>query len=433
MTLWPPGTPYSWNYEQGLIMWAIEKVGDKNPDPKYSQYIQQKVDYLVNANGVISTYNVNDYNLDNVASGRALLFLYNKTGSAKYKLAADRLKAQLTNQPRTTSGGFWHKQIYPSQMWLDGLYMGEPFAAHYSTLFPSSQDYDDVALQFLLMNKVARDETTGLLYHGWDESKKQAWAHPITGCSPSFWGRAIGWYAMGLVDVLDYLPQSHPKRDSLILTLQELSTAIVKYQDSTGLWYQVTDKPYQLNNYREASASCMFVYALLKGARKGYLDNTASNAAKRGFDNIVKTFVEVDAQGNPHLNAICPVAGLGGTPYRSGTYDYYVGVKGVKDDVKGVGAFILAAVEMEASMTLNMDMSVLHERRNYLYPNPVLDKIHVSFHEDSHPCKVYNAVGQEVYTGTLGEINAQAWLPGLYFLDLSTNSKQEVLPFLKKD
>lgn len=341
MTLWPRGTPANWNYEQGFVLRAIEAVWDKTGDSAYFHYIQNKVDFFVTPTGGITTYTLQEYTLDNIASGRALLFLYAHTANTKYKLAADKLRSQLATHPRTSEGGFWHKNAYPQQMWLDGLYMAEPFYAQYAQLFYQTSSFDDVALQILLMEKMGRDVQTGLLYHGWDESKAQAWANPITGCSPSFWGRGLGWYMVSLVDVLDFLPTTHPQRDSILHVLQRLAYAVAQVQDNSGLWYQVLDKAGQAGNYVEASASAMMVYALAKGVRMGYIDKTYFEHAKQGFDVLLSKFVQTDAKGQVHLTGTCPSAGLGGNPYRSGTYDYYVGIATVTDDPKGIGAFIL--------------------------------------------------------------------------------------------
>src|SRR5256885_3903422 len=266
------GTPAKWTYDHGLVLKGIEGVWRATSDVRYFNYIKQSMDQYVNADGTIKTYKLDDYNLDNVLNGRVLLLLYKVTGQAKYSKAAALLREQLKTQPRTSEGGFWHKKIYPSQMWLDGLYMGEPFYAEYAATFHEDAAFDDIARQFILMERHSRDRSTGLLYHGWDESKKQRWADPQTGHSPNFWGRAMGWYAMALVDTLDHFPEHHPQRPALLAILKRLATAVERYQDpKSGLWYQVLDKGGAKGNYLEASASCMFVYALGKAARQGYL------------------------------------------------------------------------------------------------------------------------------------------------------------------
>jgi unsaturated rhamnogalacturonyl hydrolase len=278
--------------------------------------------------------------------------LFERTKDARYRKAADALRDQLRRQPRTSDGGFWHKLIYPRQMWLDGLYMAEPFYAQYARMFGDSAAFNDIATQFILVARHTRDAKTGLFYHAWDEVRAQPWADLETGHSPNIWGRAMGWYAMALVDVLDYLPNDHKDRAEIVRTLQDLAKAVERVQDpSTGLWWQILDQPGRPKNYLEASASSMFVYALAKGARKGYLPSRARAVATRGFDGLIKQLVQMDANGLPSLTGICEVAGLGGAPRkdgstRDGSYDYYVSEPVVADDYKGLGPFIMAALEL---------------------------------------------------------------------------------------
>jgi len=349
LKVWPDtATNVKWAYEQGVFMKGVQDVWMQTGDKKYFNYIRKYLDNLIAEDGSIKGYKEDDYNIDNILLGRAVLFLNQKIKSPKYKIAAETLRHQLQHQPRTNEGGFWHKKRYPYQMWLDGLYMGEPFYTEYATAFKEEKDFDDIANQFIYMENHARDAKTGLLYHGWDESKKERWADPITGLSSNFWGRADGWYAMALVDVLDKFPANHPKRKELISILNRLVTAISNYQDKqSGLWYQVLDKGTEKGNYLEASASCMFVYALAKGVRKGYLPASFKQIAQKGYQGIINKFIETDANGQVNLNGTVSVAGLGGTPYRDGSYQYYLSEKVVQNDAKGVGAFIMAAVEME--------------------------------------------------------------------------------------
>ena len=230
-------------------------------------------------------------------------------------------------------------------MWLDGAYMASPFLAQYAATFKEPKAFDEVALQFLLMEKHLRDEKTGLLYHGWDESKQQIWANKQNGRSPHFWGRAIGWYAMALVDALDYFPASHPQRKELIRILQQLSTSLQNFQDrETGLWYQVVDQGTRKGNYLEASASSMFVYALAKGVRKGYLDKSFLAVAQKGYDGIINKLIAVKGNGEVDLLQVCEVAGLSSD--RDGSYEYYVNEKIRVNDPKGTGPFILASLEL---------------------------------------------------------------------------------------
>ncbi|UFH53383.1 glycoside hydrolase family 88 protein [Spirosoma sp. KNUC1025] len=339
-----------WDYEMGLLLHAIEQVWYRTGDARYFRYIQKSMDHLVNEDGSIKTYELDKYNIDFITPGRSLLMLYQQTlpNKEKYRKAADLLRKQLAEQPRTKEGGFWHKKIYPNQMWLDGLYMGEPFYAEYTRLFENGKRFDDIINQFVWMEKNARDIKTGLLFHGWDESREQKWANPQTGKSPNFWSRAMGWYAMALVDVLDYVPATHPRQNELVTILQRFMPAVVKYQDpASGCWYQITDRMGDKGNYLEASGTSMFVYALAKGARLGYLPASMLTVARKGYDGMLKHFISTDEAGLIHLEKTVQVGGLGGNPYRDGSYEYYLSEKIRQDDLKGVGPFILASIEME--------------------------------------------------------------------------------------
>lgn len=337
---------YGWSYVTGVMMKAFESIWRQTGDDRYYQYIVQTVDTVIAEDGTIAGYDIEEFNIDQINEGRALLFLYQQTKEDKYKKAAQVLRKQLSLHPRTSEGGFWHKKRYPHQMWLDGLYMGSPFYAEYGVLFGEPKSIDDVVKQFVLMEKHARDSDTGLLFHGWDEKKVQEWADPETGLSQCFWGRATGWYAMAVVDALEYVPIDHPGRQDLIGILQRLAEAVLKVQDKTaGVWWQVLDKPGAADNYLEASASCMFIYALAKGIRRGYLDKTILNAVAKAYRGVLDTFITANADGTLDLNSICRTAGLGYG--RDGSYDYYVHQEEVvSNDGKGVGPFIMASLEM---------------------------------------------------------------------------------------
>ena len=337
-----------WNYEQGLMLVALHEMWKHTGDGTYFDFIRKNLDQYVQSNGSIRSYKRSDYNLDNIGPGRALLWVFQKKKEEKYRLAADTLRRQLTEQPRTHEGGFWHKKIYPFQMWLDGLFMAEPFYAMYASLFEESDAFDDIAYQFITIAQHTRDQKTGLLYHGWDESRQQTWADSVTGCSPNFWGRAMGWYAMGLVDVLDYFPEDHPKRNRLVEIFENLAGAVSRFQDKeTGLWYQVVDQGGREGNYLEASASCMFAYSLAKGVNRELLPSAYLENARRGFQGITKNFVSVDDNGFIDLHQICRGAGLGGKPYRDGSFEYYISEPTRLNDMKGYGSFLLAAIQLE--------------------------------------------------------------------------------------
>jgi unsaturated rhamnogalacturonyl hydrolase len=342
------GRPAHWTYDQGVVLEGFAGLWKNTGDAQYFRYIQTGMDHYVDKQGNIATYKQDDYNIDNVKNGRSLLLLYKVTNDEKYHLAANKLRDQLRSHPRTNDGGFWHKKRYPYQMWLDGLYMAEPFYAEYAALFHEDSAFNDITRQFVLMEKHSLDAKTGLLYHGWDESKQQRWADKTTGRSPNFWGRAMGWYGMALVDALEYYPEHHPGRDSLIKILNHFAVAVQKYQDpASGCWYQVLDKAKEKGNYLEASASSMFVYALAKGVRLGYLPATYLPVAQKGYKGILKQFIRPAAEGGVNLEGTVSVAGLGGDPYRDGSYAYYLSEKVVQNDPKGVGAYMQAANEID--------------------------------------------------------------------------------------
>lgn len=336
-----------WDYVHGVVMLAFEELYEQTKQQKYYDYVKGYADTLINADGAIATYDIEKYNIDMINAGKILFKLYDDTKDPRYKVAMDSLRLQLKNQPRTKSGGFWHKKRYPNQMWLDGLYMGAPFYAQYTVRFEDGKALDDIAHQFELIQKHAKDEKTGLLYHGWDESKEMDWADDVTGTSPNFWSRSLGWYAMALVDVLDYFPKDHPAREDLIQYLNELATAVVKFQDQTGLWYQVTDMGDREGNFLEASGSTMLTYSLAKGVNKGYLPEHFMKNAELGFKGLTEELIKVDSKGLLTITQVCAVAGLGGNPYRDGSYEYYINERKKDNDPKATGPFILAALELD--------------------------------------------------------------------------------------
>ena len=344
----PVGAHWVWNYELGTLLEGMDAVWLNTTDPRYFNYIKSAVDQFVAPDGSIPTYKLEEYQLDSILLGRQLLLLYGVTQDRRYLTAANLLYQQLLHQPRTPSGGFWHKQRYPNQMWLDGLYMAEPFYAEYASLSHHPEAFKDITHQFVLMEEHARDPKTGLLYHGWDESKQERWADKQTGLSSQFWGRAMGWYMMALVDTLSYYPEDDPGRKQLIGMLERDAAAVARYQDgASGLWYEVLDKAGEKGNYLESSASCMFVYALAKGVRQGYLPQRYLANAERGYQGILSRFIETGPGENVSLTGTVKVGGLGGDPYRDGSYAYYLSEKIATNDAKGVGAFLLASAEME--------------------------------------------------------------------------------------
>lgn len=341
-----------WHYEHGLVLQSIFSLGEKTGKPDYCRWVKTMYDAKVSGGG-IAGYREDEYNLDQINPGKSLFYLYKKFGEEKYRAAIELLRGQLRNQPRTKTNGFWHKNIYPYQMWLDGLYMQGPFYAQYISEFGDPGDLDDVIHQFVLMESKARDEKTGLLYHAWDESRRQLWANPDTGCSPHFWGRAVGWYCMALVDTLDFIPEPRQKDRAVLLAIaKRLMAPILKYQGAqSGLWYQILDQEQREKNYPESSVSSMFVYFLLKMIRIGAVPamdiSLVKDAALKAYEGLTARMLAEDDDGELHLRGVCKVAGLGGKPYRDGSYEYYINEPVALDDFKGVGPFILASLERE--------------------------------------------------------------------------------------
>lgn len=338
-----------WDYTQGLIAKAMLELYQQTGDTVYLNYVQGFADYFIHEDGSIETYKVENYNIDRVNGGNFIYMLQEMNPQPRYEAAIQLLRSQLATHPRTSEGGFWHKKIYPWQMWLDGIYMGEPFYAHYATLHPEEADsiFADVVLQFRTIDRHTLNEATGLNYHGWDESREQEWADSITGCSPHSWGRAEGWYLMAIVDVLDYLPADQDGREDLIAILNRVCQALKPLRDpETKMWYQVPDMPGEEGNYTESTCTAMFIYAMAKGARMGYLPAEFRAYAQECMDGLWNSAVITNEDGTISLTRCCAVAGLGGNPYRSGTYDYYINERIVDNDPKGVGPFILAAIEL---------------------------------------------------------------------------------------
>ncbi|MEP4534702.1 MAG: glycoside hydrolase family 88 protein [Cyclobacteriaceae bacterium] len=337
-----------WEYTNGLVCLAMYKVWDKTGEDKYLDYVRFYYDSMVNVDGSIKTYKMRDFNIDRVNPGKALILLSKVDPKPKYNMAIDSLRKQMKGHPRTSEGGFWHKKRYPSQMWLDGLYMGSPFLAQYAVNYNEPEIFADVANQFRLINKYLWNEEEQLYYHGWDESREQKWSNPETGLSPHFWGRAMGWFAMATVDVLDYMPEDHPGRKEVMLAVERIATGIKKHQDSeTGVWWQVLNLPDKDGNYREASCTSMFTYFLLKALKKGYLSDEYNQVATDAYNGILDQFIKENEDGTISLTNVCAVAGLGGNPYRDASYEYYIGEPQRDNDPKAIGPFIMASLLWE--------------------------------------------------------------------------------------
>ncbi|MDR0412800.1 MAG: glycoside hydrolase family 88 protein [Dysgonamonadaceae bacterium] len=338
-----------WNYCHGLVLQAIWQAYLQSDDVKYYDYVKSYTDTMLMENGTqIRTYQPEKYNIDMINSGKILFPLYRSTGDEQYRNAIELLRNQMRTHPRTSEGGFWHKNIYPHQMWLDGIYMGSPFLAEYATVFNEPTLYSDIARQITLIAQKAYDPQTGLYYHAWDESREQAWANPATGLSPHFWSRSIGWYSMALVDVLDFFPERHPARPEIIDILNRLAAALENFRDpQTGMWYQVTDKGGEEGNYIESTGSIMFIYMWVKGAQKGYLDPSYLEKGREAYKQYVKQFIVENPDGTISVTSCCSVAGLGGNPYRDGSYEYYISEPVRDNDPKATGPFIMTGILLE--------------------------------------------------------------------------------------
>ena len=336
-----------WDYTQGLIAKAVTTAYIATGDTAYLNYVRDFADYFIEEDGSIKTYKKSDYNIDRVNGGSFLYVYYSICPEPRIAAAIDTLYCQLLTHPRTTEGGFWHKKIYPWQMWLDGLYMAEPFYCQYAATHGLQEAFDDIQLQFETIDRHTYDSLSGLNYHGWDESKEQTWANKETGCSANFWGRSMGWYVMAMVDVLDNMPEDHPAYQSIKSMLQRSATNLLRYQDEdTHLWYQVLNEQEREGNYIESTCSAIFCYTFAKGANKGYLPESFRAEAEKIFDGIIKNLVIENADGTLSLTHCCSVAGLGGKQQRDGSFEYYISEPQRNDDPKGIGPLILAAIEL---------------------------------------------------------------------------------------
>ncbi len=346
-----PAGKIKWNYTTGLELLAMMDAAKAYDRLDFYDYAARYYDSIVSGDGSVLTYKKEKYNLDHICPGRALFEIGERTGDGRYRRVLDTLYRQLQEQPRNADGGFWHKQVYPSQMWLDGLYMAEPFYAEYASKYLSGADYDravaDIVNQFVVVGKHTFDPATGLYRHAYDASRGMFWCDAKTGQSAHAWGRAMGWYAMAIVETLQYLGVDDATQP-LVGILNRMYETLPKYADPvTGMWYQVLDQPGREGNYLEATASAMFVYAQLKGVRLGYLPSEMHAAAQRNFESLVARFVRENPDGTLSLTDCCAVAGLGGKQMRSGTFEYYVSEKIIDNDCKGVGPLIWAAMEYD--------------------------------------------------------------------------------------
>ena len=344
--------PTSFEYTTGLLIQSYMALQQVAPHPEFAQVIDKMSDSFVAEDGTIHSYDLSKYNIDSINSGNVLLRQFELNKVEKYQKAAALLRQQLETHPKTSNGAYWHKKIYPSQLWLDGVYMAMPFLAHYSALFEQGASWPQVVHEFQVAREQLRDPVTGLYFHAWDESKQMNWADPTTGRSAFFWSRGIGWLGMALVDVLDKIPAERTElRQPLVAMVNELAVALVKQQDpATGVWFQITDKPTATGNYLEASGSSMFVYFLAKAINNNYIPaETYREATLKAYQGLLNEFVLVEADGTINLVNMVQVAGLGAG--RDGSYRYYMSEPLYRNDSKGTAPFILAGIEVSALLT----------------------------------------------------------------------------------
>jgi unsaturated rhamnogalacturonyl hydrolase len=344
----PIYAPNRWNYEYSFFLLGSYKLGKKINNNDFIAYPKRWVDMFINESGGFKkdVYDMSEYKLDDVIPARLAILFHQETKNAKYKSIVDTIVTQLSRQPKTSDGGYWHKQIYEHQMWLDGIFMADVFSMQYAKAYNKPEWYDEAVHQIKIIYEHTRDPKTGLLYHGWDEAKNPVWADRVKGTSPEFWSRAIGWYAMALAECLDFLPVDHPERKNVVEIFRNVCADVKKYQHSeNGLWYQVMDKNAHDGNWPEASASAMFAYAFAKGYNQKYLDQSFKTSAEKAYDGILKNFVFTDADGNVHLDQTVKIGTL--NPKTSkGDYKYYITTERRIDDYKGLASLLYASIEL---------------------------------------------------------------------------------------
>ncbi|MBQ8941111.1 MAG: glycoside hydrolase family 88 protein [Firmicutes bacterium] len=341
------GKPSTWNYIDGCMIKAVLELYNITKEDKYLRFADDFIDYFVNEDGSIKSYDPKEYNIDNVNAGKTLFELYDLTGKEKYRRAIETIYSQVKTQPRTEAGNFWHKAIYPNQVWLDGMYMGQPFYMQYEVKYNNCENCMDSFNQFMNVYKIMRDPKTGLYYHGYDSSKSIFWADPETGLSKNFWLRALGWYAMALIDTIDIMPDSMTEQKNTLAGIyKDLIDSMLKFQDKSGMWYQVVNLGDRPENYLEASGSAIFAYAIMKSTRIGILDESYYQYGKKALDGICEKYIS-EKDGALQMDGICLVAGLGpaDNTRRDGTFEYYMSEPVVQNDAKGVAPLVLAYIE----------------------------------------------------------------------------------------
>lgn len=345
LTIYNNPSSIRWQYDVAMLGQALSRID--NHDARYFQYFKSYFDYFVDDAGNIHTYELEAYDLDDVYPANGLLTLYEKTGEAKYLKAVQQIMIQFDEQPRTREGAFCHKKIYNGQLWTNSAYMAGPFLTRYAQMFNEPLWFDTVCFLLINIYEHTLDPSDGLMVHAWDETRTQKWANSETGKSPNKWGRGMGWYLMGLVDVLENLPEDHPQRVRLVSMLEQLSEALLRVRDKeSGLWFQILDKGNEPYNYIETSCSAMFVYAFAKASAMGVLPQKYHEVAKEAFHTITKRFITKGPDQLPTLTNISGPAGLGIKAHRDGSFEYYINQKQIDNEPKGIAPLIMAAIEL---------------------------------------------------------------------------------------
>lgn len=342
-------TPYKtyWNYEDGCVLSGCIALYRATGDSRCRDFVLRYLESRVTPAGGIPSYEDAQYNIDSINCGKALFFAYEQTGDARYRQAIEYVMERLRAHPRCACRSFWHKSIYPNQIWLDGLYMAQPFYMEYEMKFGGKANVSDIVSQFKNVRELMYNAEKGLYYHAYDETLTQPWASPRTGCSPNFWLRSMGWYLMALCDCLSLIDEQLFEHYKALESLfKEAVRGLARYRSKkTGLFFQVIDRAAEPGNYAETSGSAMIAYALLKGARIGVLnDEHYTPLGCDIFESLVREKLRV-VEGKPALTDICQVAGLGPGAQRDGSVAYYLSEPRVADDAKGVGPFMMAYAE----------------------------------------------------------------------------------------
>ncbi len=335
---------HRWYYIEGVILKGYLDLAEATGEPRWRDYAKKYFDGLLDTEGSIIDFRWGEYNIDEINMGKVLFTLHEADGDPKYLRAAEKLYAHLKRFPRTNEGNFWHKDIYPYQVWLDGLYMGQPFLVRCVQRFDAVKDFSDTLRQFANVDRIMYDPDRRLYLHAYDESRAMFWADPRTGLSLNVWSRACGWHVMAMADVLELLADEDCDSSPLRESFRRAVDGLLEYQHESGMWYQVTDRGNRKGNYLESSGTLMISYAILKGVRLGLLPAEYAEAGKRAFDGCIGEKL-IDKGGDILLTDICKSAGLGGEKRRPGTFDYYLSEDIVPNNGHGIGALLLAYAE----------------------------------------------------------------------------------------